>query len=179
MHKKMKIPMAVIATLMLGILAVNLAMATTSLGATSATSLPATASKAEITANSDIAISAEQAEDEQQLKELVPATPEEAEKNILPVRTRYLMWTHDGVHIMWGVFGKGRFVGTDNLGKRCWGIYGRGVFAGFYDGEFFWGKYENGAWKAQYLFGLENSYGKYVTFPSPVATSADADVTGR
>jgi hypothetical protein len=87
------------------------------------------------------------------------------------------MWTDDGVHIMWGVFGNGRFVGTDNLGKRCWGIYGRGIFAGFYDGEFFWGKYENGAWKAQYLFGLENSYGKYVTFPTPVTTSANTDNT--
>jgi hypothetical protein len=76
------------------------------------------------------------------------------------------------------VYGNGRFVGTDNLGKRCWGIYGRGVFAGFYDGEFFWGKYGNGAWKAQYLFGLENSYGKYVTFPVPAVSSADPSTVG-
>ena len=82
------------------------------------------------------------------------------------------MWTYDGVHIMWGVFGNGRFVGTDNLGKRCWGIYGRGIFAGFYDGEFFWGRYNNGAWKAQNLFGLKYSYGKYVIFPQPTVTNA-------
>ena len=179
MQKKIKISIAVIATLMLAILAVNLAMATTSLGTMAAANLPATASKAEVTANNGVAISAEQAENGEQLKELVPATPEEVEKNILPTRTRFLMWTYDGTHIMWGVFGNGRFVGTDNLGKRCWGIYGRGVFAGFYDGEFFWGKYENGAWKAQYLFGLENSYGKYVTFPQPIATSADAGSAAR
>jgi hypothetical protein len=75
------------------------------------------------------------------------------------------------MHIMWGVYGNGRFVGTDNLGKRCWGIYGKGIFAGFYDGEFFWGKYDNGAWKAEYLFGLEHSRGDYVLFPPPAATT--------
>jgi hypothetical protein len=40
------------------------------------------------------------------LRQIALATPEEAEANIYPVRTRYLMWTSDGVHIMWGVFCK-------------------------------------------------------------------------
>jgi hypothetical protein len=75
---------------------------------------------------------------------------------------------------MWGICGNDRFVGTDNLGKRCWGIYGKGVFAGFYGGDFFWGEYSNGSWKAEYLFGLDNSRGNYVLFPSPAITSNDA-----
>ena len=109
----------------------------------------------------------EQAENVEQLKELAPEIFEEAEESIYPIRRRFLLWTYDGVHIMWGVYGNGRFVGTDNLGKRCWGIYGKGVFAGFYNGEFFWGKYDNGVWKAEYLFGLEYSRGEYVLFPPP------------
>ena len=128
---------------MVVILAVNFAM-----GATSVANTPANAANAIAPINQDdsIVISPEQAEDKEQLKELAPATPEEAERSIYPIRRRFLMWTHDGVHIMWGVHGNGRFVGTDNLGKRCWGIYGKGVMAGFYDGEFFWGKYDNGSW---------------------------------
>ena len=187
MHKKFKISIAVIAVCLLGILATNLAMATMSLGVntsakthTVASDVAAPSTSNVATAltpsqNTEIAISAEQAEDESQLKALIPATPEQAEASIVSVRTRYLLWTNDGVHVMWGVFGNGRFVGTDNLGKRCWGIYGHGIFAGFYDGEFFWGKYENGAWKAQYLFGLNSAYGKFVTFPQPTITP-NADV---
>ncbi|TRO43880.1 hypothetical protein E2P42_01950 [Candidatus Bathyarchaeota archaeon] len=194
MHKKIKISTAVIAVCLLGILATNLAMAATFLGVDTTTKMsiaasnlatPSTSNAAPSISNvataltpsqnTEITISAEQAEDESQLKALVPATPEQAEASIVPVRTRYLLWTHDGVHVMWGVFGNGRFVGTDNLGKRCWGIYGYGIFAGFYDGEFFWGKYENGAWKAQYLFGLKSSYGKFITFPQPT-TTANADI---
>lgn len=159
----MKLSIGAVAVVLFALLAVNLVVAST---------LTSAMNKGIMEDETGIVISAEQAEDETQLKQLTPATPEEAERSIYPVRTRFLMWTADGVHIMWGVYGNGRFVGTDNLGKRCWGIYGRGVFAGFYEGEFFWGKYENGAWKAQYLFGLENSYGKYVTFPSPVITNA-------
>ncbi len=171
MQKKIKISMAAIAAVMLVILAVNLAMA-----ATSAVNTPALAANTleaidEIKPDDGIAISPEQAEYREQLKEIAPATPEEAESSIYPIRSRFLMWTHDGVHIMWGVYGNGRFVGTDNLGKRCWGIYERGVFAGFYDGEFFWGRYCNGTWKAEYLFGLEYSRGKYVLFPSPAITT--------
>ncbi len=173
MNRKIKLSAAVIATLMLSILAVNMAMAATTLSATSKVNTAATVANAQVSAETGVIISAEQAENAEQLKELAPSTPEEADKNIYPVRTRFLMWTNDGVHIMWGVYGNGHFVGTDNLGKRCWGIYGRGIFAGFYDGAFFWGKYDSGAWKAQYLFGLENSYGKYLTFPTPAVSTAD------
>jgi hypothetical protein len=174
MQKKIKISIAAVAALMLVILTVNLAMA-----ATSAVNTPAPAANAlkaieEIKPDDGIVISPEQAEDKEQLKEIAPATPEEAESSIYPIRSRFLMWTHDGVHIMWGIYGNGRFVGTDNLGKRCWGIYGRGIFAGFYDGEFFWGKYCNGTWKAEYLFGLEHSRGKYVLFPTPAITTDNA-----
>jgi len=167
--------MAAVAALMLVILAVNLAM-----GATSVANTPAPAAANALkaieatTQNNSIVISPEQAEDKDQLKEITPATPEEAESSIYPIRRRFLMWTNDGVHIMWGFYGNGRFVGTDNLGKRCWGIYGKGIFAGFYDGEFFWGKYCNGTWKAEYLFGLEHSRGKYVLFPPPAITTDNA-----
>ncbi len=170
MHKKIKISIAAVAALMLAILMVNLAMAATSAVNTSISA----ANSVKITNQDDsVVISPEQAEDTKQLKELVPETIEEAERSIYPIRHRFLMWTSDGVHIMWGVYGNGRFVGTDNLGKRCWGIYGKGVFAGFYDGNFFWGRYRNGSWKAEYLFGLENSRGSYVLFPSPAITSED------
>jgi len=171
MHKKIKISISAIAGLMLAILMVNLVMAATlSLN----TSISAVSSIEEANQDVSVVISAEQLEDTEQLKELAPATIEEAERNIYPVRHRFLMWTNDGLHIMWGILGNGRFVGTDNLGKRCWGIYGKGVFAGFYDGDFFWGKYSNGLWKAEYLFGLDNSCGSYLLFPSPAITSEDA-----
>ena len=155
-----KISVAAIAMLLLGLLAVNLVMAAT----------PAASVLTKIDAG---IVSAEQPPDEiEKLKSLIPETPEEAETAIYPTRNRFLMWTNDGVHIMWGTSGNGIFVGTDNQGKRCWGIYGNGIFAGFYEGEFFWGRYSNGAWKAQYLFGLRYSYGKYVLFRSPTLTAA-------
>jgi len=171
MHKKIKISIALIAALMLAVFAVNLVMATTQVGKVSAANTPATAINAKIIADDGAPISPEQAADPEQLKKLVPATFEEAERSIIPTRRRFLMWTYDGVHVMWGTYGRGYFAGTDNLGKRCWGIYGRGIFAGFYDGQFFWGKYSNGAWKAQYLFGSASSYGKYLTFPQLTASS--------
>jgi hypothetical protein len=171
MQKKIKISMAAVAALMLVILAVNLAMGAVS----DANNIASEANKVSLTnVDGGIVISPEQAEDTAQLRELAPATPEEAESNIYPVRNRFLMWTSDGVHVMWGVYGNGRFVGTDNLGKRCWGIYGKGVFAGFYDGDFFWGKYGNGVWKAEYLFGLDSSRGSYVLFPTPAITNDNA-----
>jgi len=104
------------------------------------------------------------------LRKAVPETYEETASRITQ-RKRFLMYTHDGVHIMWGLVGNGHFVGQDNLGKRCWGIYGNGIFAGFYDGEFFWGKYRAGNWKAFYLFGQYYSYGKYILFPLITAAS--------
>ncbi len=159
MNKK-KISVAAIAIMLLGLLAVNVAMAAT----------PSTNAAAK---NSMIAASATQPpSDIEQMKPLIPKTPEEAETAVIPPRNRFILWTYDGAHVMWGIYGNGRFVGTDNLGKRCWGIYGNGIFAGFYDGEFFWGKYSNGAWKAQYLFGLRYSFGKYVLFPAPMLTAA-------
>ena len=178
MQKKIKISIAAFAALMLAILAVNLVM-----GATLAVKAPAPSANAleaveklepdeSIAPDNSVIISPEQAEDKEQLKALAPVTIEEAESSIYPVRRRFLLWTNDGVHILWGIYGNGRFVGTDNLGKRCWGIYGKGVFAGFYDGDFFWGKYCNGSWKAEYLFGLDNSRGEYVLFP-PLAITTD------
>jgi hypothetical protein len=163
MLKKSKISVAAVAVLLLGRLAVNIVM-----GATPSANTSANAA----VKNASIIISAEQAEDIEQLKALVPKTLDEAESAIYPARNRFLMWTYDGAHIMWGIYGNGRFVGTDNLGKRCWGIYGKGIFAGFYDGEFFWGKYHTGTWKAQYFFGLRYSRGRYVLFPSPLLTAA-------
>jgi hypothetical protein len=105
------------------------------------------------------------------LKEMVPKTYEEADARIC-LRTRFLLYTHDGKHIMWGFVGNGYFVGLDNLGKRCWGIYGNGVFAGFYDGDFFWGKYRCGNWKAEGLFGENYAHGKYILFPTTNITPA-------
>jgi len=174
MQKKIKISMAAVAALMLVVLAVNLAMGASSDVTTSAPDANSLKVIEKLDFDDSIAISLEQSEDMEQLKELAPATIEEAENSIYPVRRRFLLYTNDGMHIMWGIYGNGRFVGTDNFGKRCWGIYGKGVFAGFYDGEFFWGKYCNGSWKAEYLFGLEQCRGKYVLFPSPAITVDNA-----
>jgi hypothetical protein len=107
-----------------------------------------------------------------ELQKNVPRTYEETDAQLYPTRTRFIMYTQDGKHIMWGFVGNGYFLGTDNLGKRCWGIYGNGVFAGFYDGEFFWGRYRNENWKAEGLFGEKYTYGKYVLFPTPTLEPA-------
>jgi hypothetical protein len=103
------------------------------------------------------------------LQARMPESYEETDAQIT-LRVRFLLYTHDGKHIMWGYVGNGYFVGQDNLGKRCWGIYGNSVFAGFYDGEFFWGKYRCGNWKAVGLFGEDYSHGKYLLFPTVTAT---------
>jgi len=99
------------------------------------------------------------------LKESVPETYEATDSRICQ-RIRFLLYTHEGKHIMWGFVGNSYFIGQDNLSKRCWGIYGKGVFAGFYDGEFFWGKYRCGNWKAVGLFGEKYTHGKYILFPT-------------
>jgi hypothetical protein len=104
------------------------------------------------------------------LKAEVPLTYKEAQASIVS-RTRYILYTADGVHIMWGTEGNHRFVGTDNNGKQCWGIFGDGIFAGFYDGNFFWGQYTSSTWKAEGLFGLNTARGSYILFPSPATTS--------
>ena len=146
--QKSKLSIAVIIGILVGVLLAN--VANIAIG----TSLHNTEQPLEIAAEIE------------KLKELTPKAIEEAVAEIIPlIRRRFLMWTHDGLHIMWGHCGNRHFVGTDNLGKRCWGIYGKGIFAGFYDGEFFWGKYDNGEWKAEYLFGLEHTRGRYVIFP--------------
>ncbi len=108
----------------------------------------------------------------EQLKAQLPATLAEAEARVLPLRGRFVMWTHDLQHIMWGRFGARFFMGTDNLGENAWGIYEKGYFAGFYDGQFFWGRYSNGYWKAQGLFGLNAAYGRYVIYPVPIPTTS-------
>lgn len=106
------------------------------------------------------------------MKAEIPDTYEATEEligddnaSVIRQRGKFLMWTHDGDHIMWGRFGNGFFIGGDNLGIKAWGIYGNGYFAGFYNGEFFHGRYTRGAWKAVNLFGEEYSYGRLVTFP--------------
>lgn len=168
MKKTYSLSLAAISTLLLAILATNLVMASI----TDLSNTPRNTQKVELT-ELPIEIPPEIADDVTKLVELAPETYEEAEASILPIRSRFILWTGNGVHVMWGSYGNGRFVGTDNHGKRCWGIYGKGVFAGFYDGDFFYGKYENGNWKAQYLFGLETARGGYKLFPGPTLTADD------
>lgn len=151
MQKKHKILTVALAVLVLGILMTNLVLGTIS--------SQNEKQEAEEAFAFDI-------EDELEiLKDQLPTTLEETTAEIYPIRHRFLMWTRNGAHIMWGFYGNGKFVGTDNSEKRCWGIYGKGIFAGFYDGEFFWGRYHNGTWKAQYLFDLKYSSGRYILFP--------------
>ncbi len=109
-------------------------------------------------------------------EESIPESYEITEESIgeldnIKVR-RFLLWTNNGEHIMWGKLGNGYFTGEDNLGKKVWGIYHNGVFAGFYDSEFFQGAYNNnplaGTWEAENLFGEEISYGRFVLFPQRV-----------
>ncbi len=105
-----------------------------------------------------------------ELKQDVPESYDVVEKKIaeiMPIPNRFLLWTNDGKHIMWGTYGGGYFRGVDNLGKKVWGIYHNGIFAGFYDGDaFFYGRYSNGSWMAHGLFGLRTARGRYVLFPS-------------
>lgn len=108
--------------------------------------------------------------DVDKMRELVPESYDQTDDWVVQ-RTRFLLYTKDGKYVMWGFVGNGHFVGTDNMGKRCWGIYGKGVFAGLYDGEFFWGNYRCGNWKAQGLFGLNSATGKYILFPTPTLTA--------
>jgi hypothetical protein len=195
MRKKIVISMVVVALLLIGIMATSVLASNTTLAknADASKELLATAKSVtpekldpmrEISPASvipkqveelpeiDVAEELEETDDEnveerevEDLKESVPETYEETDARICR-RTRFLLYTHDGKHIMWGFIGNGYFVGQDNLGKHCWGIYGKGVFAGFYDGEFFWGKYRCGNWKAEGLFGENYTHGKYILFPT-------------
>ena len=82
-----------------------------------------------------------------------------------PERNRYLMWTNDGVHIMWGFYGNGYFIGYDDQGKQAYGVYGNRSFTGYYDGELFNGKTRGFNWKAEGLFHESETSGKLVLFP--------------
>lgn len=112
------------------------------------------------------------------LMEKIPETYEVAAKemSILPVQKRFLLYSNDGKHVMWGELANGYFKGKDNHGKYTWGIYGNDVFAGFYDGKFFWGRYRNGNWVAYGLFNMRSIRGKYIVFPTITTQLATADV---
>ena len=160
MQQKTKTSIAVFAVLILGALATNLVLGANSNSYAASLNVDETALEMELT------------EDVDALVRMVPKTLEEAKAEIVTLKARYLMWTSDGLHIMWGFCGNGRFTGSDNSGNHCWGIYGKSVFAGFYDGEFFWGRYRNGTWKAQGLFKFGQTHGRYVLFPIVVPVAA-------
>ena len=84
---------------------------------------------------------------------------------ILPQPGRFLMWTRNLKHIMWGQYGNGYFKGIDNQGREAFGVYQGGIFAGFQDGKLFYGRYYSGRWTAYGLFGLRSASGSYVVFP--------------
>ena len=153
MQKKLPISIAVLAVVLLGVLIAQGAMGTPQ------------ASTVERASINDVTLQLEMPEDFDKLKENIPPTVKEAEAAIVNSAHKFLLWTHDGVHVMWGYYGNGFFTGMDNLGKRVWGIYGKDVFAGLYDGEFFWGRYRNGYWRAIDLFGESSCHGRYELFP--------------
>jgi len=203
MQKKIVLSMTVVALLLIGVMATSVLATNTSLATNTkisedltATAKPETAvslapvreqsaiavrnSEGSNTDNAnDSAVSVARDEndvqdvDTESMRDAVPSTYEETDAQLSTQRVRFLLYTHDGKHVMWGFVGNGYFVGTDNNGKRCWGIYGNNVFAGFYDGEFFWGKYRSGNWKAEGLFGLNYAHGKYILFPAPATTATE------
>jgi hypothetical protein len=120
-------------------------------------------------ANNEVVLPIEVPAEVERLKKLIPRTIAEAEVEVLPLRNRFLMWTCDLEHIMWGNYRNNIFVGKDNQGEHVWGLFGNGYFAGIYNGEFFWGKYSNGHWKAKGLFGEDETWGKYVVSPTILA----------
>ena len=194
MRKKIVISMAVVSLLLIGIMATsvlasdltlknnlkasNMALATAELAPTKL-SVPVNISPNSITVKDfPTSVIPENVKDVQEidldnLRDTVPKTYEDTDARLSSLRTRFLLYTNDGKNIMWGTVGNGHFVGIDNQGKRCWGIYGKGVFAGFYNGEFFWGRYENGTWKGKYLFGVEHTHGRYVLFPGITTEPVD------
>jgi hypothetical protein len=199
MKKKIVVSMVVVALLLIGVMATSVLASNTTLAKNTDASKELRANAVSVKPNKvdsiqevspasvippederlpeiDVAEELEEIDDDnleetdvEDLRERVPETYEAADA-LIRQRIRFLMYTHDGTHIMWGFVGNGYFVGQDNLGKRCWGIYGNGVFAGFYDGDFFWGKYRCGNWKAEGLFGENYTHGKYILFPSITTT---------
>jgi hypothetical protein len=132
---------------------------------------------------------------QEDLHPLVPQTYEEAKANIIAYNGKYILWTIDGSHIMWGEFGYqtskcgnsecdptksyclmkcsgegyGYFIGQDDLGNEAWGVFNKRNFAGIYNGEPFSGNWNEKKWTASGLFGLDKASGSYVTFkPTPV-----------
>jgi hypothetical protein len=189
-----KYVIALITTLFLGILAVNSVLATNNLYLTrniSAQEMEQSAEKANVLlVDSQPIEENEIAEDggreidldaiKERVKELtekIPETYSSTEELVHPLKNRYLMYSHDGKHVMWGFYRNGFFVGKDNHGKLCWGIYGKNIFAGFYDGEFFWGKYGRGFWKATGLFGERLTWGRYVLFPIRLPAIASVETS--
>ncbi|MDG6222908.1 MAG: hypothetical protein QCH99_06575 [Candidatus Bathyarchaeota archaeon] len=192
MQKKIVISMAVVTLLLMGVMATSvlaseIKLATNAAVSTRIQAVPETEltrKAVSLTELSAVAVNADDASitvvpkeigelsnvEVDNLRELVPETYEETDARVIQ-RTRFLLYTKDGKYIMWGFVGNGHFVGTDNMDKHCWGIYGKGVFAGFYDGEFFWGNYRGGNWKAEGLFGLNSASGKYILFPTPTLTA--------
>lgn len=192
MQKKIVISMAVVALLLMGVMATSVLASDITLATNAAVptklqavaETEATQKAVSVRELSAVAVNADGTSikvvpdengdlpnvDVDNMRELVPESYDETDARVVQ-RTRFLLYTNDGKHVMWGFVGNGHFVGTDNMDKRCWGIYGKGVFAGFYDGEFFWGNYRCGNWKAQGLFGLNSATGKYILFPTPTLTA--------
>ena len=175
MSKKICISLVVVALLLVGVIATSVVASSTGLANNTAVSKEAM----ELETVSPDSIVPEDVDvldlDVEDLRQIVPDTYEEVDAQVSITRVRFLLYTDDGKHVMWGYVGNGYFVGEDNMDKRCWGIYGKGVFAGFYDGEFFWGKYNSGNWRATGLFGLNCAQGKYILFPT---ANTDASVIG-
>jgi hypothetical protein len=100
--------------------------------------------------------------------ELIEAEDQESEETMPPywnTTRRFILWTSDGVNVMWGEYGNGFFVGNDNNGEQAWGIYHKGLFMGFYGDEKFVGRYRGFRWEAEGLFGLEDGQGGLIVFP--------------
>jgi hypothetical protein len=100
----------------------------------------------------------------QGLANQTPTIYSDAENALPSTAGKFLIWTNDGEHIMWGKYGGGYFVGTDNNGKQAWGAYNKTRFAGVRDGVSFTGKVSHGQWKAENLFGLNSTQGSIKLF---------------
>ncbi len=166
MRKKIVISIAVVSLLLIGIMATSVFASTPKLAKNANSVAPKKLGAVNGISPTSVSPDVSPEIDVEELEKMVPSTYDETDALISSRRIRFLMYTHDGKHIMWGFVGNGYFVGQDNLGKRCWGIYGNGVFAGFYDGDFFWGRYWSGHWRAVGLFGENYTHGKYILFPT-------------
>jgi hypothetical protein len=99
--------------------------------------------------------------------DLVPTSYDRVAKDIAESDRahRFILWTHDGKHLMWGTYANGYFIAEDNEGNDIWGIYNDGTFAGFGGNGFFVGKYRSHIWGAWNLFEEgKRSFGQFKTF---------------